>query len=319
MPYDTLSIDDIRQLSALQMAKDPRADQILKTLSPDELTAYKEVSSTDKLGPGLNGNDIGFGVALGAGTAGVAGMLPAGALATAGKAAMPSAENLGTAAKWSALGYGISKLPEALRMPAEMMLIMGGAKGSGRTLRPGAIAAEEEAILGPKQMGHLSDEEAISAMRNQPQKGTRTMPTPIGQRQPAGDPPNLQRGGPATRGRASRQPGTFGVPEVNDGPIDWHNVEKSPGGTGRRPIGDPHTMDEADKRKIMFGGVGEGTRPQLRSPGKFDGINKPDPQLESLLKSTGGSYVNSEFAPKGGSPAEPKAPSRKPTKRRSPK
>lgn len=94
----------------------------------------------------------------------------------------------------------------------------------------------------------------------------------LGRAAAGGDPPNLLRGGPSTQSRAPRKPGMIGTSAWKGaGPIEYHTEPAFPpknliqGG-----------MDEADKRSILFGGAGDRSRPQLRTPISRASIN-PNP------------------------------------------
>jgi hypothetical protein len=102
--------------------------------------------------------------ALGAGVGGA--LLPA-EIGGAGLASgianyLGGAGALKTGAKYAGLGYLATKLPEPLRTPAEMLLMMSGMKGNPEaagSVAGGKAATAEELLANPKAYGNMTDEE----------------------------------------------------------------------------------------------------------------------------------------------------------------
>lgn len=177
---EALSYEDIKQLAQLQQAKDPRAAQIFQTLSPEEMTAFAEITHTDQQG-GIGRNRItGQELALsaGAGGAGLAG-LGAAALPGVAAAALPMAKKALPYAGYAAGETAINYLPIPGPLKTALSTMLGFKAMSKLGMGGGAATAAGEAAgaeLSPRKMGGMSDQEVIDAFMAQKPKGTQTMP-----------------------------------------------------------------------------------------------------------------------------------------------
>lgn len=240
---------------------DEERPAFMADLARDREEGLRNLGLGQKVGAVAGAGALGAGMALGVPVA------LGGATAAELTSLLPSmgagvAPELAHAAKWGALIYGASKLPEPLRTPIEMLLMMkgmksgpGGAAGGAAGAGAGAAttAAEEAAMtkegyLDPRKMGGMTDQEVIDAFKRQGAKMGNPVQPSVVKPPPAGNfgrteseyPPNLRRYTSATQSRAPRKPGMIGnYPEEGGGPITYHNeptpAPKPTGGATSKP------------------------------------------------------------------------------------
>lgn len=258
------------------------------------------------------------GMGLGAGAAAAA--LPAsiggaGLMSTMGPGALAAGRGLSS---WAASNpipaglatWGIGKL---LGMPAELRdlaAMMVGLKHPVGAMAPAAATAVESKLPGEIER-ILPQTDAEFAAANGRNRGE----LPARMRQPAPDPPNLSRqaGMEDIESRVQGGGGVHfennGTPVRPNGPISQKGSDR-PGTVTRRPPSDALGSEEADKRKVMFGGANVKTDVSKKAD-LYNTGRETDKLVEGYIDKQVPEKNGRKIYNPGGMPAEPKAASRR--------